>query len=162
MQKVAPLLFLSLLLLVGCQSGTQKANNTNYPGVSPLENQLGSAAQSVSNSLRTLAKTQQNDGAISVLETAPLVTPEGGMGGLVMLDWAGPIEPLLQKIARLTDYHLKILGVSPTPPILVSILAEERVVADILKDAALQAGKQANIVVYTRVKVIELRYLPSV
>jgi defect in organelle trafficking protein DotD len=159
------LLSLSLLsltpLLSGCRSSSTLPQQGNYPSVQPLENQLGSAAQSVSASLRTLAKAQKSNGALSVLDTAPLITPEGGMGGLVMLDWSGPIEPLLQKISELTNYHVKVLGSPPTPPILVSISGDEQMVADILKDASLQANKEANIVVYPGIKIIELRYLTN-
>ena len=166
MRIMTVLLSLSLLsmapLLAGCRSSSTQPQLGNYPSVQPLENQLGSAAQSVSDSLRTLAKAQATTGAVSVLDTAPLITPEGGMGGLVMLDWSGPIEPLLQKIAQLTNYNLKVLGQSPTPPILVSISGDEQMIADILKDAGLQANKQANIVVYPSVRIIELRYLTNI
>jgi defect-in-organelle-trafficking protein DotD len=86
------------------------------------------------------------------------MTQEGGMGGTAMRDWSGPIEPLLQKIASLTNYQLKILGQTPNTPVLVSLEGNERIIADILKDAGLQAGKQATIVVYPGVRIIELRY----
>lgn len=151
--------FSTLLFLPGCHSNTTHSSLGNYPSVQPLERQLGSAAQSVSESLRTLAKAQATHGAVSVLDTAPLITPEGGMGETVMLDWSGPIEPLLQKVSQLTNYRLKVLGVSPTPPILVSISGEEQLIADILKDAGLQANKSAHIVVYPSIRIIELRYL---
>lgn len=119
--------------------------------------QLISSARSIEKSLATLAATQEINN-IPVLNTAPLLTPEGGMGGTADIDWTGPIEPLLEKIANMTDYNLKIMG-SPTPiPIIVSITQSRAIIADILKNASLQAGKRVNIVVFPANRVIELRY----
>ena len=48
---------------------------------------------------------------------------------------------------------------TPTPiPIIVSITQSKAIVADILKNASLQAGKRVNIVVFPANRVIELRY----
>ncbi len=156
-----------LLLCTGCQSYAPPPApppEAIYPDLAPLQQQLMTSAQSVAQSLRTLAKTQGGPESRSALDTAPLITAEGGMGSLASLDWSGPIEPLLQKIATLTNYRLKILGPTPATPILVSIMSpegEDRVLADILKDASLQANKQARIVVYPELKIMELRYYVS-
>ena len=134
-------------------------NESLPPDLSALESQLKMAADSVSASLRTLAKTQEAAAArANLLDTRPLVTAQGGMGEIAMLDWSGPIEPLLYKIASMTNYQLKILGNPPPIPVLVSIEGQNRVIADILKDAGLQATKQAGIVVYPELRIIELRY----
>ena len=58
----------------------------------------------------------------------------------------------------MTRYKLKVLGATPSIPVVVSITASNSVVADILKDAGLQAGKKANLVVYPGSRIIELRY----
>lgn len=130
--------------------------NDNYNSQS-VEHQLVNSAKSIEKSLATLAASQEMHN-IPVLNTAPLITPEGGMGYTADIDWTGPIEPLLKKIAAMTNYNLKVLG-SPSPiPIIVSITQNKAIIADILKNAALQAGKRANIVVFPANRIIELRY----
>lgn len=122
-----------------------------------IEDQLVTAAKSIEKSLATLAASQEINN-IPILNTGPLITPEGGMGHTADIDWTGPIEPLLQKIASLTNYNLKILG-KPSPiPIIISITQSKAIIADILKNASLQAGNRVNIVVFPANRIIELRY----
>ncbi|MBT4963096.1 MAG: type IVB secretion system lipoprotein DotD [Francisellaceae bacterium] len=133
---------------------------TDLPPSKRLENELSAAAQSIERSLNVLAagKLSEQPGLI---DTAPLVTPEGGMGGSVNLDWVGPIAPLLQKMAEISNYRLKILGKEPSIPVLVSITNKTAVVADVIKNASLQAKSKASIMVFPESKVIELRYTPN-
>ncbi len=146
------------------KSSKINTNNINSINNNPTTNidtdigaQLISSARSIEKSLATLAAAQELSN-IPVLNTAPLLTTEGGMGGTADIDWTGPLEPLLEKIANMTDYNLKIMG-TPTPvPIIVSITQSKAIVADILKNASLQAGKRVNIVVFPANRVIELRY----
>jgi defect-in-organelle-trafficking protein DotD len=122
-----------------------------------IEQQLIETAQSIERSLATLAMTQENNNP-PLINTAPLITPEGGMGGTADIDWTGPIEPLLHKLAEMTDYNVKVLGNEPSIPIIISITQNKAVIADILKNAGLQAGKRANVMVFPANKIIELRY----
>lgn len=122
-----------------------------------VEYQLMKSAMSVEDSIRTLAGTQDIY-AKNAINTDILVTPQGGMGELASIDWSGPIEPLLERIGQMTRYRVKVLGPIPTIPLIVSISCRERLVADILKDAGLQAGRRANLVVYPTSRIIELRY----
>lgn len=122
--------------------------------------QLMKSAVSIEDSLRTLAASQEVY-TKHAINTDVLVTPEGGMGGYASIDWSGPIEPLLERIGNMTMYRVKVLGPIPPVPVIVTISARERIVADILKDAGLQAGKRANLVVYPTSKIIELRYIPT-
>lgn len=128
--------------------------------MSDVEHQLMKSAISVEDSLRTLAATQEAY-VKPAINTDPLVAPEGGMGFRSSIDWAGPIEPLLEKIGQMTRYRVKVLGPVPAIPLVVTITAKDRIMADILKDAGLQAGKRANVVVYPQGRVIELRYIAN-
>ncbi len=170
------LIFLSLIIqtyISGCSRllNSNKSSKASYDKVNYISNnsktnndidtdigaQLVASARLIEKSLATLAATQEITN-IPVLNTAPLLTPEGGMAGTADIDWTGPLEPLLEKIASMTDYNLKIMG-SPTPiPIIVSITQSKAIIADILKNASLQAGKRVNIVVFPANKIIELRY----
>lgn len=148
--------FLTLFIfLVQC---TPVQKQSAFKGMD-IEGLLFETANSVDNSLRVLAHTQKIYPQ-QVINTEPLITAKGGMGGRATLDWSGPIEPLLQRIGDLTHYKLKVLGHSPAIPVIVSITAKDSLVADIVKDAGLQATKRANVVVYPNNRIIELRYLP--
>lgn len=150
MNKTLLTIPLATLFLLGCSP------KPSYQ-VSDVEYQLAKAALSIEDSLRTLAATQQIK-AKNPINTDILITPQGGMGGLASIDWSGPIEPLLEKIGDMTHYRVKVFGPIPHIPLIVSISSRDRMVADILKDAGLQAGKRANLVVYPTSRIIELRY----
>ncbi len=137
-----------------------KEKEENIQAETALEQQLSSSAQSIERSLNILAMHQEGNHA-PILNTAPLITPEGGMGVTADIDWVGPIEPLLTKLANITHYQVKTLGKKPTIPIIVSINQQHSIVADILKNASLQAGKRAEIVVFPANRIIELRYATS-
>jgi defect-in-organelle-trafficking protein DotD len=159
-------------LITGCGNMLNKNKHINRPTKqkthyinnnptkmldSEIGNQLSISARSIEKSLATLAATEEINN-IPVLNTAPLITPEGGMGGTADIDWTGPIEPLLEKITQMTDYKLKIMGNPSSIPIIISITQSKAIIADILKNASLQAGKRANIVVFPASKILELRY----
>lgn len=146
--------------LVGCSSALKsnvQSSAAKVPSNSAVEKELISAAKSIESSLAMLARTQEQQ-HVPLLNTAPLITPEGGMSGTVDIDWTGPIEPLVRKLAEMTEYKIKVFGNEPGIPIIVSIAQEHAVVADVLKNAGMQAGKRANLVVFPANRVIELRY----
>lgn len=150
------------LNVTGCSVVRKQINDKDYTPSNPqtkmAEEQLIETANSIDQSLQTLAASQ----AVTpppVINIAPLTTPEGGMGGTADIDWTGPIGPLLTKIADMTNYRLKTLGNEPAIPIIVTITAKNAIVAEILQNGSLQAGKRASIMVFPSSKVIELRYL---
>lgn len=146
-------------LLTGCASNNQKVygESAKTPEESSIRPHLEATATSIEKHLLSLAETQEPYQS-QAINTAPLVTSAGGMGGTVNLDWSGPIEPLLQKIAGYTQYKVKVLGNEPASAIIVSVTGKQMLVADVIKSAGLQAGKRANIVVYPTTRIIELRY----
>lgn len=123
-----------------------------------IEDQLLQAAHSIEQSLGVLAAAEQAESP-PILDTAPLTSAEGGMSGKVDLEWTGPLAPLVQKIADLSQYRVKFLGKEPSIPILISISAKAAMLADVLQNASLQAGKRAYILVFPTDKIIEVRYL---
>lgn len=159
MRKLYLVLIMSASLL-GCSSALDKDKQTMAvapPINAEVERELVIAARSVERSLTSLARMQEAKDP-PVLNTTPLITPEGGMGGSADIDWTGPLEPLIHRIAEMTDYRLKVLGNEPPIPIIISISQNKAVIADILKNASLQAGRRANIMVFPANRVIELRY----
>lgn len=136
----------------------KKARQKTVLSTSHIETQLLSTAQSIEQSLSTLAAAEKAESP-PILNTAPLVTSEGGMGGKIDIDWTGPIGPLVTKLASLTNYRVKFLGSEPAIPILISINARQTVIADVLQNASLQTGKRAHILVFPASRLIEVRYL---
>ena len=61
-------------------------------------------------------------------------------------------------VAKLANYHLEIIGKLPAVPVLVTISSQNTPLNYIIRNANLQAGKKANIIVYPGIKTIELRY----
>ena len=125
-----------------------------------VDQRLTDVACAVQDSLRTLAASKEPY-IQNAINTDPLVTPEGGMGIRTTLDWSGPIEPLLYELAHMSRYDVKVLGPSPAIPVVVTVMGEQRCIADLIKDAGLQAARRANVVVYPASRIIELRYIPA-
>ena len=149
---------LSLSVFAGC-GGDKSTTITPSIKVEPpqVEQQLIMAAGSIDASLRELAHTKKTH-TLPGLNTAPLITPEGGMGGLIDINWIGPVVPLVKKLADTSGYKIKVLGKEPAIPAVVSISQKNIMVADVLKDAMLQLGRKATIMVYPTNRIIELRY----
>jgi defect-in-organelle-trafficking protein DotD len=171
MQRMNILLSLTLLVLMtsGCtvlkhpteksvSNAPKKTSKQAAAASSNIESQLLNTAQSIEQSLGTLAAAEKAESP-PILNTAPLLTSEGGMGGKIDIDWTGPVGPLVVKLGALTNYRVKFLGSEPAIPILISINAKKTAIADVLQNASLQAGKRAHILVFPGSRLIEVRYL---
>lgn len=148
------LIFASILLLAGCAPPPKPI----VLGDDAAQIKLAEAATSVSHSLEKLAAMEK---AVhpSIKLPAPPDPASIGMARLASVDWTGPVEPLVRRIAAVTGYRVRVLGRPLAIPALVSISAKNTPLADILRDAIFQVAKKANIVVYPGSRVIEIRYL---
>jgi defect-in-organelle-trafficking protein DotD len=124
------------------------------------EIKLAEAAVSVSKSLRQMAETERAVHPHKRLP-APKSAEELGMSQHASLDWSGPIEPLLKKIAKYTHYNIRILGKKPAIEVLVSVTATDTPLAEIVRDVGFQAEQKVNIAIYPHRRILELRYLRS-
>ena len=119
---------------------------------------LAEAADSINKSLITLAKYEQTDFPCCALHCFPNNACLNNMPRSVSIDWSGPIEPLLLKIAYASCYKFRVLGVKPAIPVMITISAHDTPMADILRDTAFQALTKAQVMVYPQERIIELRY----
>jgi len=147
---------------IGACSSTSKQSKPNPNQLSPekqdkaVNAMLAEAAASVSDSLVTLSKTEQ---AAQPVIAQPSPSPETyGMGMTTSTDWSGPIGPFVNQIASIANYTVKVSGTSPSIPIIVTVVARNKKLGDILSDAAYQCGSRADVVVYPDTQTIELRY----
>ncbi len=155
------LFFISLLtsccfgfLLTGCSSTQQNLNDIKTVNANV---QLAQAATTVSNSLTDLGSMKR--ATTSPLAMKNLPNPDAyNMDSLASIDWAGPIGPIVEQIARASHYQLRVLGKTPAIPVLISINEKNMPLGYILRDIDFQSGSKANIVVFPRRRVIELRY----
>lgn len=118
---------------------------------------LAEAAASISQSLTSLDAIEKAAAPPINHKEMPYPTSSDMMQP-ISVDWAGPIEPLLQRIAGLCNYTLRVIGTRPAIPVLVTISAQNTPVGYVLRDADFQAASKATVQVYPGIHVIELRY----
>lgn len=156
-----------VLLLAGCS--TEKHLTYSYittnsaPSASIDKNaqtQLADAANSVNHSLQQMSSIDKATHPKAKIK-APMNPKQIGMEQQTSLNWNGPIEPLLRRIAQASNYKLRVLGQRHAIPVMVSIDENNVPLATILRNATYQVEKKANVVVYPSTKTIELRYYSS-
>tara|TARA_A100001015_G_scaffold231605_1_gene262257 strand:- start:4693 stop:5277 length:585 start_codon:yes stop_codon:yes gene_type:complete len=143
-------------LAAACTPVTYKKPPFNAPG-DDATIKLAEAAVSVSDSMHEMARIEKvvippsADNLQTIPNTKTLLTHAS-------VDWAGPIGDLTERVAKAAHYRVRILGHAPTIPVLISLNAKDKPLAEILRDIDYQAGKKASIHVYPNNQVIELRY----
>lgn len=148
------------LLLAACAPKKPPHVITYYPydaGAQNARTKLTEAAVSVSESLNQLAAIEKATHP-KIKTQAPLNPDAVGLGGLASVDWTGPAEPLVLRLADASHYKFRVIGNRPAIPVFVEIYAMNMPVADILRDINYQAGRKADIIIYASRRTIELRY----
>jgi defect-in-organelle-trafficking protein DotD len=141
---------------LGCRTTSLKKPPVNRPS-DDATIKLAEAAVSVSDSMLEMARVQK-------VITPPnkdntLTIPNAyNLQARASVDWAGPIEELVKRVAGAAHFRLRVLGKVPSVPVLISLSTKDRSLAELLRDIDYQAGIKANIHVYPNSQVIELRY----
>jgi len=148
-------LLLICLSLIGCRRTIETEYGPDLPDLSRLE--LSEAAIGVDESLSNLAAVMAERDPIHI-EPRSIGEVDFGMYQLASVDWAGPAEPLIERLAQVENYHVRVLGKTPYNGALVQISKRETPVGEILRDVALQIQQDADIVVFPQDKLIEIRY----
>lgn len=143
-------------LLCSCSSTTPP----QVTHVDSADAALAEASFAVSRSIVSLSQTAQASHPIPHYESLP--SPASyGMAELTSIDWSGPVEPLVRQVARAANYRVRVLGIPPAIPVLVTLYDKNRMLADVLSDIGYQCGRRASIIIYPDSRVIELRYARS-
>jgi defect-in-organelle-trafficking protein DotD len=161
---ILPSVLSGALLLSSCS----KTENLNYSYVPTSQTPvkavnantqqiLTTNSEHVKNSMDELAAIQKTLYPNIKLK-APIDAKKAGLSKVVSIDFSGPVEDLLNQIAKVSHYKLNVLGVKPSIPALVSITMKNVTIADVLRNAMLQVVKKADITVYPTQHIIELRY----
>ena len=136
---------------------TNAAKNSRYDETDSND-KLAEAAASVSQSLSELAQIQRSVHEVKQFKSDPnLVRIKAGK---VSIDWTGPVDTLLGKIAQSTKLHYRTIGNKPPLPIIVSVNAHDVFVSDLIRDVAYKVQSQAAISL-SKDNILELRYFRS-
>ena len=170
MQKFWQISLLLSLMFFGCDDETtvQQSENgdpllksivikapINEPDKDALY-QLAESAKSVTASLNKLAKVQRAQNPKFYREKTNIVKKR--IKGTVSVDYIGPIEPLLKKLAKSTKMRYRKIGKSTGTPIIVSLKVANSSLKEAIEDISYQAQNHASVQV-TRSGVIQIRYL---
>jgi defect-in-organelle-trafficking protein DotD len=76
------------------------------------------------------------------------------------VDWTGPVEPLLSRLAARAGYTYKQMGWVPAIPMTVKVDVKNRPIYETLRDIGLQIGSRGSLLVDSNRQAIELNYGP--
>lgn len=108
-----------------------------------IELRLTEAALRAETALTRLARVEADpEGGGEV----PRIVPEGLLRR-IDLDWTGPLDSLVRKLAGEAEYRFETAGAPPARPVMVEIRAARRPLVMVLRDAGLQAGAAAALTV---------------
>lgn len=152
--------------LVGCSNESAKQVNLNLKYLtadsapvntrdSNAQAQIAEASTSVSQSLQSLSAIQmaKNPGV-----KMPKATDAGGLSRRGSLNWNGPVQSAVARVASAAGYKLRVLGRKPSIPVIINVNASNQTLGTILRNITFQAEPGATIVAYPSARVIELRY----
>lgn len=150
-------LFLTLLsiLVIGCQT-TYKKPPLNPPS-DDATIQLAEAAISISDSIVEMAHVEKNiqppqrDNSLTI-PNVPVLQNRAS------IDWVGPVEEVVARIAKTVHYSFHRVGKQPAVPVLINLSTQNDTLCTILRNIDYQAMNKASIHVYPGRRVIELVY----
>jgi defect in organelle trafficking protein DotD len=174
MKKHIFLVLLCSMSLYGCQSNSASFSELNdlaqndhvsissdqapQPATAFVDERLADTARTVSQSMQRLASIESATHP-QVAMPEPVDPESIEMAQKASVDWTGPVEPLVKKVAAASHYQLHVLGQRPAIPTLVKLNAKEQTLAQILRNLGYQIRHAANITVYPKRKIIELKYV---
>jgi hypothetical protein len=122
------------------------------------EAQLAEAAAGVSRTLNNLAAMQRASHP-EIYKNLPDVGSSKQTSGIATVHYVGPVEGLLEKIAKKTGLVFITYGQKTATPIIVSIDAVERSLETIIQDISYQAQNHAYVKVNAPQNRLELVYI---
>jgi defect-in-organelle-trafficking protein DotD len=158
----------SAMLMTGCSDDTDQKTGDDpllksivikAPVTNDYEDasyQIADATKAATNALAKLAKVQTSQHP-DYYKT-PQKVVKSNVKGTISLNYIGPIEPLLKKIAKHAKLKFKKMGKSTGTPIIVSVKYENSTLADAIENIAYQAQNHA-VVEITKSGAVQIRYI---
>ncbi|MBI1215049.1 MAG: DotD/TraH family lipoprotein [Alphaproteobacteria bacterium] len=145
------------LLLAGC-AVHPRVDEQLVASPDPLGLRMAAAVDKASAALQTLASVEQARNPALSIQAVPYAPQE--LRRTMTVDWVGPIEPIMRRLADRAGYDLQVNGDTPPAPVVVTLNAKQKMVIDVLRDLGLQAGQRADVVVDPDHRLVELNYAP--
>lgn len=143
-----------LTLLAGC---AHKPAETPASPDAEILKKIAQHAERASYSMQRLAALR---GANGGLQVADMVAP-AGLEMPISINWSGPVDSLVRKIAEVTGYEYEgVIGSKPVTPVLVTVAVTNTPAFNVLADAGAQAGSAADIIVRPETRKILVKYPP--
>lgn len=151
------LLLSALVMTSACAAMDRGGQATNVEAEDPAVLRLVEAATRAESALIALAHAR--DGG-SMHASPPRVVPEELLQK-VSVDWIGALESLAADLARRAGYRFTESGPPAVRPLLVTIHASGTPLVLVLRDAGLQAGDAARLVVDARAREVRVERAPA-
>ena len=163
---------MTALVLIGCQRMPVIENRGDDPVLTAFdldqvptsfdqinaEAQIAEAAAGVSQTLNDLAAMQRAKDP-GMYRDMPDVGSSRQTAGLASVNWVGPVEPLLDQIAKKIGFRFVRYGQRTATPIIVSIDAHQQSLATIIQDISYQSQSHAVVKINSAKHLLELRYI---
>lgn len=147
------------MALSACAADTQGDRIDPIP---EIDGKIAEAVAESANANRAIAEVEvataapKRAGPGSSVPAGVVLPPEAVQP--VTIDWNGPIELLLEEMAKRAGYSFRMTGNKPANPFMVSISAHEEPLFGIVRRAGAMAHGYADIGFNPSTRIIEIRY----
>lgn len=157
------------LVLAGCASDSKREVDLNLHYMTSAnalssaqadknaQIEVANAADSVSGSLQQLSAIEQARSAGKYSMPQP-AKAQGSLAVRSSVDWNGPAETILGKLASSAGYRFSVIGNRPSIPVLVNLSENNQTISQIIRNVSYQISQHGAVGVYPKRKLIELRY----
>lgn len=149
-------LSLSILALSACAYYPKQGTPQLVAEPDTVDLMLADAADRATRALETLAAMEQTQMPIKPVAVVPDAPQE--LQRAVTFDWTGPVEPLVEELARKAGYQYGVIGNKPVTPITVSMNVTNKPLINVLRDIGIQMGARADLKVNGPARMIEIQY----
>lgn len=144
------------LLLSSCAYMPQKRQVQLVAEPNSVDLMLSDAATRATRALETLAAMEQTQMPIKPIASVPQAPQE--LQRAVTFNWTGPVEPLVQELARKAGYSYGVIGAQPPLPITINLRATNKPLINVLRDIGMQMGARGDLNVNAQSRMFELQY----
>lgn len=155
MNKLTLCVVIASIFMVGGCATTPRV--TAEPSI--VDVQIAESAARIQQAWTDQAPRQSNDVSVPQCDvgSGPGVFP-APLDMLVTFDWNGELGSAVEALAQAAGYSYRAVGAAPSTPILVMLRADGSQIGALLRDAGLQAGDRADVVVRSDERAIEVFY----
>lgn len=144
-------------LLAGCSQHAKVVPVATEPDVVSLR--IAQAAEKASKALNTISGIEQHR-APQLPAPVDYSTAPAELRELITVKWTGPIDQMLDSLARRAGMRFNRVGPQHPSPVIVSVDVYQKPLIEVLHDVGLQAGRRADVSVDSASSLVEIRYSP--